>query len=150
MLTPEILDRDPSFTTQTFMRSQLRQHPNPRNSAARKGSNIHAKPTSPTPQPQEQCSTKGVKLSCEANVANNTPPPGATQHARGQTFMRSQLSPTPQPPLPPGHRSTEGVKLSCEANFANTPTPGATQQKRGQTLMRSQLRQHPNPGATQH
>ena len=137
------------------MRSQLRQHPNPKSNAARKGSNLHAEPTSTLPKP---------------------PTPGATEHERGQTFMRSQIlqhptgsnlhakptSPTSQPPelrgtkglkpsceadfaKPPEQRSTKGVKPSCEANFPNTSTPGATQHERGQTFMRSQLSQHPNP-----
>ena len=96
------------------MRSQLRQHPNPRSNAARKGSNIHAKPTfANTPTP---------------------PPPRTPQHGRGQTFMRSQLR---QHPNPRSNATKEG------SNFDAKPTSPTSQPGSNAALTRSNLHGKP-------
>ena len=105
------------------MRSQLRQHPNPRSNAARKGSNFHAKPT-------------GVKHSCEANFRQhpNPPSPRTPQHGRGQTFMRSQLR---QHPNPRSNATKEG------SNFDAKPTSPTSQPGSNAALTRSNLHGKP-------
>ena len=116
------------------------------NNTARKEPNLHAKPTAPTPQT-----------------------PGATQHERGQTFMRNQIrqrlkprrsnaarkrsnhhaKPTSPTPQPQSNAARKGSSLHTKPR-SPTPHPPKQQSTKGvKPSCETNFAHTPTPGATQ-